>query len=342
MHRARPILLLVALATALPAFAGCLGGNEPVDVLATFYPMEFLAETIGGSDVTVGTLIPGGAEPHDWEPTVSDVTRLADATLVLAHHRSLEPWLDDLVAGLGNDGPTVVYTAGHLVEGDAHEHAHDDDAHDDAHDDEDADNHGNESADAGAAGSDTNATMSGDRPAHLDEDPHTWLDPVQFGEQAAEALEAMIAAFPEHGDAFVTRTNELLGRLNAVDDAYAARLADCGTRHIVTQHDAFAHLAWRYNFTVHAVSGLSPEAEPNPATVDRIVRLMDEHDIDTVFVEPLVDPGVMEAIARETGATVAVLNPLESRTSAEAAAGADHVDIMMNNLDALANAMGCT
>jgi zinc transport system substrate-binding protein len=61
-----------------------------------------------------------------------------------------------------------------------------------------------------------------------------------------------------------------------------------------------------------------------------------------VFTEPLVPPDVANTIARETGAKVAVLDPLESLTPAEQDQGDDYFTIMRRNLDALRDALGCT
>lgn len=42
-------------------------GNGTLDVVASFYPMQYLAEEIGGSHVSVTSLTKPGVEPHDLE-----------------------------------------------------------------------------------------------------------------------------------------------------------------------------------------------------------------------------------------------------------------------------------
>ncbi|MEM3532537.1 MAG: zinc ABC transporter substrate-binding protein, partial [Candidatus Methanomethyliaceae archaeon] len=46
--------------------------GKKVKVLATFYPLAYLAEEIGGDRVSVRTLIPYNTEVHSWQPFVSD------------------------------------------------------------------------------------------------------------------------------------------------------------------------------------------------------------------------------------------------------------------------------
>ena len=67
---------------------------------------------------------------------------------------------------------------------------------------------------------------------------------------------------------------------------------------------------------------------------------MREHGVTTVYSETLVDPALAETLARETGAAVAVLDPLEGLT--DASAGADYLEVMRGNLRVLERGQGCT
>ena len=61
----------------------------------------------------------------------------------------------------------------------------------------------------------------------------------------------------------------------------------------------------------------------------------------TVFFETLVSPRLAETVAREVGATTAVLDPLEGLTKKEASAGENYFSVMRENLAALRKALGC-
>jgi len=129
--------------------------------------------------------------------------------------------------------------------------------------------------------------------------------------------------------------------MRALDRVYRAGLADCERREIVTSHEAFAYLADRYGLEQIAISGLSPEAEPTPKDLERVVAAVRATGAAIVFFEPLVSPRVAETVAREAGVKTAVLNPLEGLTESEEERGADYFTLMRANLTVLREALSC-
>ncbi len=84
--------------------------NGKVQVVASFYPMYFLASEIGGDKVVVSNITPSGAEPHDYEPSTQDVARIESAD-VLVLNGSVEAWGDKVKSQLAGTKTTVI-TAG--------------------------------------------------------------------------------------------------------------------------------------------------------------------------------------------------------------------------------------
>jgi zinc transport system substrate-binding protein len=118
-------------------------------------------------------------------------------------------------------------------------------------------------------------------------------------------------------------------------------LAQCDRRQIVTSHAAFGYLAQRYGLRQVSVEGLSPEAEPAPRELARVIARVRESGATTVFAEPLASQRVARTVSRETGATVAVLDPLEGLTPRAVARGADYFTVMRANLAALRKGLAC-
>jgi len=164
-------------------------------------------------------------------------------------------------------------------------------------------------------------------------DPHVWLDPLRYAkivERIGQALDAENAA------------SRLIARLHDLDAEYREGLANCERHEIVTSHEAFAYLAERYGLEQVPITGLSPEAEPQPADLTHVVELVEERGVTTIYYETLVSPRIAETVARETGASVAVLDPIEGLTPAEIAKGEDYFTRMHANLRALEEGLGCS
>jgi len=163
-------------------------------------------------------------------------------------------------------------------------------------------------------------------------DPHIWLDPHRYASvvrAVADALDRPDAAEP------------LVERLAALDAELERGLRRCARREIVTSHAAFAALAARYGLVQVPLTGLAPEAEPGARDIERLAAEVRRTGATTVFVEPLVSPRLAETVAREAGATTAVLDPLEGLAQDRLDAGADYFSVMRENLVALRTALGC-
>jgi zinc transport system substrate-binding protein len=172
-------------------------------------------------------------------------------------------------------------------------------------------------------------------------DPHFWLDPTLMSEAVGRIEEALADASPDDADTFAANAEAYADELTVLDDEMAAALDSCESDQIVTSHAAFHYLAERYGLTQVAVSGLSPEAEPDPDRLGELADLIEDENITTVFYETLVAPDVAETLAREADVDTAVLNPLEGLSDDEVEAGDDYQSVMRANLAALTTALGC-
>jgi len=290
------------------------GGQVDLEVVASFYPLQFVAERVGGDQVSVTNLTPAGAEPHDLELTPSDTAVLQDADLVvfLAGFSDALDQAIDVVAG--DHALDVAPDASLEIHGadDEHSEEHPQDQHAEQHEDE---------HDGGV-------------------DPHFWLDPIRL----ADVADAVAIRFGEldadHAEVYTANSKELRAELEALDEEFQSALADCASTDIVTSHTAFGYLAERYGMTQVGISGLSPDEEPSPERLAEIARFVEQHDVSTIYYETLIDPAIAETIAAETGAVTAVLDPIEGLT--DESAGGDYFGVMRSNLATLGIGQGCT
>jgi zinc transport system substrate-binding protein len=187
-----------------------------------------------------------------------------------------------------------------------------------------------------AAGTGGNVLRLLDTPGlalRADNDPHVWLDPLRYAKIVARIGEAL--GTPDAAD-------RLVGRLTALDGEYRRGLAHCRRHEIVTSHEAFGYLAERYGLEQVAITGLSPEAEPEPGKLQDVVELVRMRGVTTIYFETLVSPRIADTVARETGAKTAVLNPIEGLTEDEVARGENYFSLMRTNLRTLREGLGCS
>ncbi|WP_069172719.1 metal ABC transporter substrate-binding protein [Streptomyces griseus] len=298
--------------------AGHADGGK-LEVVASFYPMTYLAEEIGGSHVSVTTLTKPGVEPHDLELSPRQIGGLSDADYIL-FLKGVQPAVDDAVgqAGVKNtvDAAELTTLENHGSEVDGHDHGH---AEGEEHGDEGHGDEGHGSEEAGR-------------------DPHVWLDPVKYAEVAEGVGKSLEKADPDHAADYRKNTTALVGKLHALDTAYENGLKTTATRTFVTTHSAFGYLAERYGLTQEGIAGLDPETEPSPARISEIHSVAEKNKATTVFFETLASDRTARTLAKDLGLRTDVLDPLEGITGKSK--GADYIEVMTSNLTALQKALG--
>jgi zinc transport system substrate-binding protein len=314
--------LAVAVLSSALVLAGCgdggtdgasgTDGADRMPVTAAFYPLQFVAERVGGDLVEVSTLTKPGTEPHDLELTPKAVAQLSQAKAVL-YLAGFQPAVDEAVKTQAADAALDVTQPANLIVTGA------DDGHD--HAGESADEHAGHAADGVV-------------------DLHFWLDPTRMAAVATTVGERFAKADPANAATYTANAAALASDLTTLDEEFTAGLKTCESRELVTGHAAFGYLATRYGLGQEGIAGISPDAEPDAAALRDLVSHVRESGVSTVYAETLVSPALAETIARETGAKVAVLDPLEGLT--DASPGSDYLEVMRANLMTLREGQGCS
>jgi zinc transport system substrate-binding protein len=279
MRRWAPIWAMATSAAILvTTLTGCGAGSatsgEVPTVTASFYPLAFVAERIGGSDVRVVNLTPPGVESHDVELTPRQVGEIAEADLVI-YEKGFQPAVDEAVEQNAGDARVEVTEVVPL------ERLDEDDSTDDS---------------------------------DLAGDPHVWLDPTLLARVADAVADALAEVVPASADVIRERADALDAELAALDEEISTGLAQCERNVVVTTHEAFGYLARRYGLEMVGISGLSPDAEPSPARLGEVRDVIADEGVTTIFYETLVSPKVAETLADDLGIRTAVLDPIEGLT----------------------------
>jgi zinc transport system substrate-binding protein len=203
--------------------------EKPLSVLSSIAPVALIASEIGGPEVQVQTLLPGGADPHSFALKVSDREKLQQAQLLLW----LGPDFERFLAKLAPQGPHQLalgdlpglqwpsvpaeQTKGH----DHHNHGH---------------AHGPEGRDM-----------------------HLWLNPHN-AERIADALARQFSLFmPAARPQFLARAASFSARLQTLDRDWQARLAPLRQRPFGVYHQGYDHFVQHYGLNLQVSLSQLPE-----------------------------------------------------------------------------------
>ncbi|WP_043676607.1 metal ABC transporter substrate-binding protein [Streptomyces xylophagus] len=306
------IAIAAATALGLGTLSACsdsaaAANTDKFDVVASFYPLQYLAEQIGGSHVHVTSLTKPGQEPHDLEISAQQTAALGESDAVL-YLKNLQPAVDDAVSQ--SEVKTKIDAASLTTE----------------------EKHGNEVGGHAA----THDTSKNDELAGLD--PHIWLDPVRYAQVAEGVGKAFEKADPDNAADYRTRTTALVTKLDALNTEFKTGLADTKTKVFITTHAAFGYLAERYGLTEEAINGLDPESEPSAERVKDLEKMAKADGVTTVFYETLVSDKTAKTIAADANLKTDVLDPIEGIT--KKSRGTDYFSVQRANLKALQTALG--
>ncbi|MCA0323748.1 MAG: metal ABC transporter substrate-binding protein [Actinobacteria bacterium] len=170
-------------------------------------------------------------------------------------------------------------------------------------------------------------------------DPHFWLDPTRLAAVGEAIADRLAQADPAGATAYRANAAAFTAQLTTLDAELETGLATCTNRDLVTGHSAFGYFAERYGFTQEPISGLSPDLEPRASDLAHVVEFVREHDVRTIYAETIASPLITQALARETGARIAVLDTVEG-ISDESAAD-NYPGVMRANLATLRLGQDC-
>lgn len=298
-------LVFVAFVAALAAFSlrPENSPNKEVKVLATFYPLAYLAEEIGGDRVSVKTLIPYNTEVHSWQPSISDMVAVSDADVIILNGGGLDWWMGDILNSINASGKLVVNTT-----------------------------EGLELIPLGERSTDESGHFKGPN----NYDPHTWLSPYMAAKQAERILSALIEKDPSGKEYYQARFDALNKRLEDLDSRYQKELANKTKDVIIVAHEAYGYLANRYGFKQLGIIGISADQQPSVQVIRDLVDTMARYNVKVIYLDPTYSDSYVMMLKREvearTGWSVQVvrlylaLGPMD---------GKDYIQQLEENLEAL-------
>jgi len=262
---------------------------------SSFYPLYEFAQQVGQDKVNVQLLVPEGVEPHDWEPTIQDVRQMQKSDLIIVNGFGFENWVESLEEM--NYQGIVVDTSDGIIK------------------------------------NENEIFKESSKYALESGDPHIWLNPVLAKTQVQSIADAFSKSDIQNQKFFQKNAQSYIDDLEKLDSKIRNDLSNCN-RDFIAFHDAFSYFAYEYGLNQHTIiASNDPHAEPTAKTLENVINIARELQIEIIFTEDTIDPRVSNVIANEIGGKILVLSPLEISGSG------NYISRMTENLDNLKEAL---
>ena len=271
------LIAIVSLAFIVASCNSPSGKSEGRTVTVTIPPVAWFVESIAGDDFSVNVLLPPGADHHIWEPLPAQINSLSGSeALIINGQLGFEAaWMNRFLQV--NPDIKVLDLSGKIdlvrVE-----------------DDNDEAGHGHS--------------------GHSDEgtDPHFWMSPAEAAIMAEEITEFLSGLNPGSSQKYQANFKTLADSISVLDSLVREAVGSMRNRIVLIYHPALAYMARDYGF--EQVSFEDEGKSPSPARLKELIDMAREKEIKTIFIQAEYDVRNAESLAKESGAELVVINPM--------------------------------
>jgi len=251
------------------------GAAEPLKIASFSTVLTEIVQEVGGAHVNVAGLVKPGQDPHEYQPSPSDLKEAGEAKLVLLSGKHLEHYLDKVQEATGGKAEAIAV-------GDALP-----------------------TLKLKAAPDEPQAKAAVDQKGMID-DPHWWNSVSNVEKAATIVRDALIKLDPADRGDYEKNANAYLAKLDTLNKWAKRKVAELprDKRKLVTSHDAFQYLAKDYGFKIYAIEGVSTETEPSNRHVAELIDNIKNQRVKAIFLESMLNPKVSREITKETGAKI--------------------------------------
>jgi zinc/manganese transport system substrate-binding protein len=267
------VVLLALVGAACSSSSDDDAASGGVNVVATTTMLGDIARNIVGDSGTVEVLLPTDADPHDFQPSSSQVASIYAADLVVANGLGLEEGLSDVLGAASADGANIIEVAV-LVDPVTFE-------------------------DREPCASNLGGTC----------DPHVWIDPERDARTAVIIGEELTVVHPSVD--WDARVDVYTAALGSSDRSIQQVLSVVPEEDLIliTNHDSLGYFADRYGFEV--IGSILPSgsalSEPSSFDLAELVRVINETGVSAIFAETTQPTALASAIASESDHPVQII-----------------------------------
>ncbi|MBK5963235.1 ABC transporter substrate-binding protein [Thiocystis minor] len=269
---------------------------EPLRVFVSVLPQQTFVERIGGSHVVVESMVRPGFSPHTYEPTPSQIARLAGADLYV---RIGVPFEDAWAERIRVTNPTLrMLDAREGITPRAM----------DAHDHDERPGEGSAYQEAEAHGHDHERVGATPAKTDSEQDPHIWTSPALVKRMAVNIQQALADLDPAHAKDYSDNLAAFTADLDVLDRDIRAELAGLTHRRFMVFHPAWGYFAEAYELEQIPIEKAGKE--PGPRSLAALIDQARRESVRVVFVQPQFSPKSAEQVAKAIDGRVEVIDPL--------------------------------
>lgn len=245
--------------------------SDKLQVVTTYSIIYDLVKNVGGDKVEIHSLVPIGANPHEYDPLPKDVMKMTDADVVFYNGLNLEEgnsWFKKLLKSAdkaGEDAP--VYKVSEGVE----------------------------------------PIYLETKGLEKEPDPHAWMD-IQNGIIYVENIKnALIEVDPKNKEYYTENAKKYTDQLKKLHEDAINRIQQIPEekRFLISSEGAFKYFGKAYGVQTGYIWEINSENQGTPEQIRDVVQLIQSNKISALFVETSVDRRSMETVSKETGVPIA-------------------------------------
>jgi len=280
-------LLRSLFALVLFSFAAsAVMAQDRLRIVTVNYSLQYFAERLVGDAAEVVFPVPEDVDPSFWRPSISDISTIQSADLILLNGAGFATWVDHVSLPRSKVVNTTAAVEDQFIRTESITHSH----------------------------------GEGEEHSHEGTASYTWLDPMLAIAQAEAVADAIIAQDIAPTDEVEAQLDALRADLEALDAANLTALGGVQDVAIIATHPRYQYFARRYGLSI---TSLEWEAGAMPTPTERadLVALVEQTGAQVLIweAEPPVDA---IHLATELGLKSIVFPPLaravEGRSFVEA------------------------
>ncbi|TAH36578.1 MAG: hypothetical protein EYC62_02185 [Alphaproteobacteria bacterium] len=311
------IALIAVLLSAYvqPSMAQDAAAPRKLRILTTFSVLYDITHNIVGDSADIYNIVPFGVDAHEYQLTAQDMRKFAIADVVIVNGAGFEPWLDRVIEASQFKGSVIVASKSADLITLTKEQKRMREEHLAEHPEDKAE-------------------------ASNNLDPHAWQNISNARFYASKIANDLSKIDPAHGKVYKENYNSYRQQLIDLENWAKNQFSGIqeSKRKMVLTHDSMQYFARSYKIECFSASGFSTEHAPSAANIAALIDLIKRENIKAIFIENMVNPGIVQKIAAETGLTVGgtlytdALNPTKGKADT-------YIDMYRSNVTTIIEAM---